>query len=68
MSDEEITEYCYDGNGIRLYHDATDDEINENMGTLLEQEQTERPTSEMMEYANAKIDAFTLQLMEEGVL
>lgn len=68
MNDEEITEYCYNGNNIRLYKDATDDEINENMDTLLEQEQTEKPTDEMMEYASAKIDEFTLQLMEEGVL
>ena len=67
-SDEEITYYEYDGNIFRTYKEITEDMIRTDLNYYLNYDGDEKPTDEMVEYANKAVDEYTLQLMEEGVI
>ena len=67
-SDEEITYYEYDGNIFRTYNEITEDMIRADLEYYLNYDGDEKPTDEMVEYANKAVDEYTLQLMEEGVI
>ena len=67
-SDEEVTYYEYDGNIFRTYKEITDDIIRADLDFYLNYDGDEKPTAEMVEYANKAVDEYTLQLMELGVI
>ena len=67
-SDEEVTSYEYDGNIFRTYKEITEDMIRADLDYYLNYDGDEKPTDEMVEYANKAVDEYTLQLMEEGVI
>ena len=67
-SDEEVTYYEYDGNIFRTYKEITEDMIRADLEYYLNYDGDEKPTDEMVEYANKVVDVYTLQLMEEGVI
>lgn len=68
MSNEEKTEYHYTGNFIRLYKEVAENDVRDAIEQFLSMEQPERPTAEMEQYANERIDEYTSQLIDEGVL
>ncbi len=59
--------YEYDGNIFRTYK-LTQDEIIQSPEDYLNYEGDVEPSEEMIRYATEMIDAYTLQLIEEGVL
>ena len=67
-SDEEVTYYEYDGNIFRTYKYITEEDIRADIDYYLNYEGDEKPTYEMVEYANKAVDEYTLQLMEMGVI
>ena len=67
-SDEEVTYYEYDGNIFRTYNAITENDIRADLDYYLNYNGDEKPTDEMVEYANKAVDEYTLQLMEEGVI
>lgn len=67
-SDEDVTSYEYDGNIFRTYKEITEDMIRADLEYYLNYDGDEKPTDEMVEYANKAVDEYTLQLMEEGVI
>ena len=67
-SDEEVTSYEYDGNIFRTYKEITEDMIRADLGYYLNYDGDDKPTDEMVEYANNAVDEYTLHLMEEGVI
>ena len=67
-SDEGVTSYEYDGNIFRTYKEITEDMIRADLEYYLNYDGDEKPTDEMVEYANKAVDEYTLQLMEEGVI
>ena len=67
-SDKEVTSYEYDGNIFRTYKEITEDMIRADLDYYLNYNGDEKPTDEMVEYANNAVDEYTLQLMEEGVI
>ena len=67
-SEEEVTYYEYDGNIFRTYKAITEEDIRADMDYYLNYDGDEKPTDEMVEYANKAVDAYTVQLMEEGVI
>ena len=67
-SEEEVTSYEYDGNIFRTYKEITEDMIRADLEYYLNYNGDEKPTDEMVEYANNAVDEYTLQLMEEGVI
>ena len=67
-SDEEVIFYEYDGNIFRTYKAITEDDIRADLDYYLNYDGDEKPTDEMVEYANKAVDEYTLQLMEEGVI
>ena len=67
-SDEEVTSYEYDGNIFRTYKTITEDMIRDDLDYYLNYDGDEKPTDEMVEYANKAVDEYTLKLMEEGVI
>ena len=67
-TDEEVTSYEYDGNIFRTYKEITEDEIRSNMDYYLNYDGDEKPSDEMVDYANKAVDEYTIQLMEEGVI
>ena len=67
-TDEEVTSYEYDGNIFRTYKTITEDMIRADLDYYLNYDGDEKPTDEMVEYANKAVDEYTLQLMEEGVI
>ena len=67
-SDEDVTFYEYDGNIFRTYKAITEDDIRADLDYYLNYDGDEKPTDEMVEYANKAVDDYTLQLMEEGVI
>ena len=68
QSDENIKSYEYDGNIFRTYKTITEDDIRADMDYYLNYDGDEKPSDEMVEYANKAVDEYTLQLMEEGVI
>ena len=67
-SEEEVTSYEYDGNIFRTYKEITEDDVRSDLEYYLNYDGDEKPTDEMVEYANKAVDEYTLQLMEEGVI
>ena len=67
-SEEDVTSYEYDGNIFRTYNEITEDMIRADLEYYLNYDGDEKPTDEMVEYANKVVDGYTLQLMEEGVI
>ena len=67
-SEEEVTYYEYDGNIFRTYKEITYDMIRAYLEYYLNYDGDNKPTDEMVEYANKAVDEYTLQLMEEGVI
>ena len=67
-SDEDVTFYEYDGNIFRTYKEITEDMIRSDLEYYLNYDVDDKPTDEMVEYANKAVDEYTLQLMEEGVI
>lgn len=67
-SDEEVTSYEYDGNIFRTYKEITDDEIRSDLDYYLNYDGDEKPSDEMVEYANKAIDEYTAMLIEEGIV
>lgn len=59
--------YEYDGNIFRTYK-LTQEEIIQSPEDYLDYEGDVEPSEEMTRYATEMIDAYTLQLIEEGVL
>ena len=67
-SEEEVTSYEYDGNIFRTYKAITEEKVRADLDYYLNYDGDEKPTDEMVEYANKAVDEYTLQLMEEGVI
>ena len=67
-SNKVVTSYEYDGNIFRTYKVITEGMIRADMDHYLDYNGDEKPTDEMVEYANNAVDEYTLQLMEEGVI
>lgn len=67
-SEEGVTYYEYDGNIFRTYKTITEDDVRADLEYYLNYDGDEKPTDEMVEYANKAVDEYTLQLMEEGVI
>lgn len=65
---QEKTVYEYDGNIFRTCKGISEEEILADVDYYLEYEGDTEPTQEMIDYANAMIDAYTIQLIEEGAL
>ena len=61
-------DYEYDGNIFRTYKTITEDDVRADLEYYLNYDGDEKPTDEMVEYANKAVDEYTLQLMEEGVI
>ena len=67
-SEEEVTYYEYDGNIFRTYKEITEDMIRADMEYYLNYDGDEKPTDEMVEYANKAVDEYTAMLIEEGIV
>ena len=67
-SDEDVIFYEYDGNIFRTYKTITEDDVRSDLDYYLNYDGDEKPSDEMVEYANKAVDEYTLQLMEEGVI
>lgn len=67
-SEEWVTYYEYDGNIFRTYKTITEDDVRADLDYYLNYDGDEKPTDEMVEYANNAVDEYTLRLMEEGVI
>ena len=67
-SDEDVTFYEYDGNIFRTYKEITEDMIRADMEYYLNYDGDEKPTDEMVEYANKVVDEYTAMLIEEGIV
>ena len=67
-SEEDVTSYEYDGNIFRTYNEITEDMIRTDLEYYLNYDGDEKPSDEMVEYANKVVDEYTVQLMEEGVI
>lgn len=65
--EKEATAYEYDGNIFRT-HSMTAEQIKADPESYLDYEGDDAPTDAMIEYANLKIDEYTAQLMEEGLI
>ena len=68
QSGEDVTYYEYDGNIFRTYKEITEDMVRADIDYYLNYDGDEKPSDEMVEYANKAVDEYTLQLMEEGVI
>ena len=67
-SDEDVTFYEYDGNIVRTYKSITEDDIRSDMDYYLNYDGDEKPSDEMVEYANKAVDEYTAMLIEEGIV
>ena len=67
-SDEDVTFYEYDGNIFRTYKEITEDMIRADLEYYLNYNGDEKPTDEMVEYANKAVDEYTAMLIEEGIV
>ena len=67
-SDEDVIFYEYDGNIFRTYKTIAEDDVRADLDYYLNYDGDEKPTDEMVEYANKAVDEYTIQLMEEGVI
>ena len=67
-SDEDVTFYEYDGNIFRTYKEITEDMIRSDLEYYLNYDVDDKPTAEMVEYANKAVDEYTAMLIEEGIV
>ena len=67
-SEEEVTSYEEDGNIVRTYDEITEDMIRADLEYYLNYDGDEKPTDEMVEYANKAMDEYTAMLIEEGIV
>ena len=67
-SEEEVTYYEYNGNIFRTYKEITEDEIRSDLAYYLNYDGDEKPSDEMVEYANKVVDEYTAMLIEEGIV
>ena len=67
-SEEEVTYYEYDGNIFRTYKEITEDDVRSDLEYYLNYNGDEKPTDEMVEYANKAVDEYTAMLIEEGIV
>ena len=67
-SDEDVTFYEYDGNIFRTYKTITEDEVRSDLEYYLNYDGDEKPSDEMVEYANKAVDEYTAMLIEEGIV
>ena len=67
-SEEDVTSYEYDGNIFRTYKEITEDMIRADLEYYLDYDGDEKPTDEMVEYANKAVDEYTAMLIEEGIV
>ena len=67
-SDEAVTFYEYDGNIFRTYKEITEDMIRSDLEYYLNYDVDDKPTDEMVEYANKAVDEYTAMLIEEGIV
>lgn len=65
---EKRTMYEYEGNMFRTKKIITDEQIAKRMNYYLDYEGEMQPTEKMKKYAEEQIDAYTMQLLEEGIL
>ena len=65
---EEVTSYEYDGNIFRTYKTITEEDIRADMDYYLNYDGDEKPTDEMLEYANKAVDEYTAMLIEKGIV
>ena len=68
QSGNDVTSYEYDGNIFRTYKTITEDMIRADLDYYLNYDGDEKPTDEMVEYANRTVDAYTAMLIEEGIV
>lgn len=66
--DEEVTYYEYDGNIFRTYKHITEEDVCADLDYYLNYDSDEKPTDEMVEYANKAVDEYTAMLIEEGIV
>lgn len=62
------TMYEYDGNMFRTQKIITGEQIAKQINFYLNYEGETQPTEKMKKYAEEQIDAYTMQLLEEGIL
>ena len=67
-SDEDVTFYEYDRNIFRTYKTITEDDVRADLEYYLNYDGDEKPTDEMVEYANKAVDEYTAMLIEEGIV
>lgn len=67
-SDEDVIFYEYDGNIFRTYKTIAEDDVRADLDYYLNYGGDEKPSDEMVEYANQMIDAYTALLIEEGIV
>ena len=67
-SEEEVIYHEYDGNIFRTYNEITEDMIRSDLEYYLNYDGDEKPTDEMVEYANKAVDEYTAMLIEEGIV
>ena len=65
---EKRTMYEYEGNMFRTKKIITDEQIAKRLNFYLDYEGEMQPTEKMKKYAEEQIDAYTMQLLEEGIL
>ena len=68
QSGNDVTSYEYDGNIFRTYKAITEEKIRSDLDYYLNYDGDEKPTDEMVEYANSAVDAYTAMLIEEGIV
>ena len=68
QSGEDVTYYEYDGNIFRTYKAITEEKVRADLDYYLNYDGDEKPTDEMVEYANRAVDAYTAMLIEEGIV
>lgn len=62
------TQFQYDGNQFRTVYSVTEEEVKSNMEKYLNYSSEGEPTLEQLKREQDAIDAYTLQLIEEGVI
>ena len=67
-SEKDVTYYEYDGNIFRTYKEITEGMIRADLDYYLNYDGDEKPTDEMVEYANKAVDEYTAMLIEEGIV
>ena len=67
-SEEYDTYYEYNGNIFRTYKMITEYDIRSDLDFYLNYDGDNKPTIEMIEYANSIVDNYTAQLIEGGII